>query len=96
MPTFTVAVRGTKFRPPEAQEIAAHLGPLEPVTLEPEPFNEHDPNAIKVIARGEFIGYLQKNMAVFLAARLDGETQAYASENIDQWSGLRFIEVTVE
>lgn len=95
MPTFTVAIRGTKFRPSEAREVAGNLSPHQNVTLEPDPSNDHDPNAIKIIAQDQFIGYVQKDMAAVLASRLDGLTEAYVSENTDPQSGLYLIEVTI-
>lgn len=97
MPTFTVAIRGTKFRPPEAREVARSLTPHEVVTIEPDPDNEFDPNALKIIARGQFIGYVQKDMAEHLAARLDGPTEAYVSEHKDVGTKdeLYLIEITV-
>lgn len=96
MSTFTVAIRGIKFRPPEAKEVARNLTPHEVVTIEPDPLNEYDPNALKIIARGQFIGFVQKDMAEHIAPRLEGETEAYVSEHRDgSKDDLYLIEITV-
>lgn len=95
MPTFTVAIKGTKFRPPEAREVARNLSPHQVVTLVPDPENEFDSNAIKIMVKDQFIGFVQKDMAAVLAARIDGEAVGYVSENADPNSGLYLVEVTV-
>lgn len=95
MPTFIVAIRGIKFRPLEAREVARNLSPHEVVIIRPDPLNEYDPNALAIIANNEvFIGFVQKDMAKVIAPRLDGDTLGFVSENIDP-TGLRFIEITV-
>jgi hypothetical protein len=97
MPTYTVAIRGTKFRPPEAREVAKHLTPHESVLLEPEPKNPYDENAIKIIVKDQFIGFVQADIAAVLSPILQGADHglaAYVSEERDT-SGLHFIEVTV-
>lgn len=96
MPTFTVAIRGNKFRPAAAKEAARNLSPHEVVIIRPDPTNEHDPNALKIIANNEvFIGFVQRDMAAVIAARLDGDTLGFVSEHSDPQSGLYLIEVTV-
>lgn len=100
MPTFTVRLMGTKFRPPEAREVASNLKPHENVTLVAEPENEYDRNAIRVEVHGEFIGYVQKDMAAALQQYIfwtpDGQEPltGYVSEDRDQ-AGLHLIEVSV-
>jgi hypothetical protein len=95
MPTFTVRLMGTKFRPREAREIASHLQPNDPVTLEAEPDNAYDPCAIKVIAQGEFIGYVQKDMAQVLHPYAFEPMTAYVSENMDAKGEYHLIEVVI-
>lgn len=97
MPTFTVAIRGNKFRPAAAKEAARNLSPHEVVIIRPDPTNEFDPNALMIIANNDiFIGFVQKDMAAVMAARLDGEdTLGFVSEHSDPSSGLYLIEVTI-
>ena len=57
-------LNGATFRPAECQTIVAALQPGDRVTLEPEPTNAYDPNAVKVIfALGAHIGYVAKEAA---------------------------------
>lgn len=77
-------VRGIRFRPEEARAEAASLLIGDIVTLEPEPDNKHDQNAVKVYANGVWIGYVQKELSEMVAL-----SQArYASVNfIDKQAG---------
>lgn len=53
------------------QEIIARMKEGDPVWLEQEPYNRHDPNAIRVCRNnGEKIGYLNRMLAYHLASRL--------------------------
>jgi hypothetical protein len=94
MPTYTVQIRGVKFRPREAREIANNLTPNETVRLEAEPDNPYDPCAIQVIAQGEFIGYVQKDMAKVLHPYTYEPMTAYVSEMKDM-EGRHYIEVVI-
>lgn len=69
-------VRGTSFRPASAKAVAAALQPGEIVQLDPEPTNPYDPSAVRVIARGEFIGYVQKELSADVTELLGGPTIA--------------------
>lgn len=51
---------GANFRPKEAKEIVRDLAKNQAVTLQPEPYNEYDSNAIKILCLGEFIGYVAR------------------------------------
>lgn len=42
-----------------------------PVTLEPEPTNEYDPNAVKVLIAGVMVGYIGKNNCAACKRRLE-------------------------
>jgi hypothetical protein len=45
--------------------------PGEPLELRRDPANEHDPNAIAVLAGGEQVGWVPRELAEELAAELD-------------------------
>lgn len=72
-------VVGVNFRPAEAKEAIKTLSIGDTVELEAEPENPYDPNAVKVIAFGCFVGYLakQNNGPVALAL---SEEQSYNAE----------------
>ena len=75
-PTFNeVLCVGMHFRGEEAKELASALLPDDELTLEREPFNMHDENAIKVSLREHWIGYIQRQTAAFLASYMDEGTQ---------------------
>jgi hypothetical protein len=46
--------------------------PGRPLALRRDPGNEHDPNAIMVLAGGELIGFVPRELAAELAGELDG------------------------
>jgi hypothetical protein len=60
---FIFKVAGTTFRPDAVKKVADKLGRgTQPyVKLEKEPDNPYDPKAVKVIADGEFIGYVPQS-----------------------------------
>lgn len=95
MPTFTVRLMGTKFRPSEAREVAKALAPHENVTLVPERDNQYDPHAIKIEARGQFIGYVQRDMAAVLYPYAWEPMTAYVSEEKDAKGEFNLIEVVI-
>lgn len=68
-PTFEAELRGVSFRPIEAKAVVKDLVVGDPLKLEPDPKNEYDPNAIKVIEinSGEFIGFVAAEVAVDMA-----------------------------
>lgn len=70
---FHVRLVGTRYRPIEAQIVAANLADGEALHLEREPLNPHDENAIKVYARKQFIGYVASGSAAEIAPILDTE-----------------------
>ena len=64
---------GNKFRPAGAQAVFNQLAVGDEVFLELEPTNEHDPFAVKVLARGNHIGYVPRDAsAVVHALGVDG------------------------
>ena len=74
-----VRVVGMHFRGSHAKEYAANLEEgFSGLTLEREPDNKYDANAIKVMAPGEepwHLGYIEADVAAYLAFDLDeGQT----------------------
>lgn len=51
---------GANFRPASAKAVVRDLAKNESVQLQPEPYNEYDSNAVKILAHGEFIGYVAR------------------------------------
>lgn len=70
---FESVLRGNAHRPLEAKEVAHNLEDGARLTLEREPHNQHDPNAIKVIEpeSEQFIGYVAKEHAEEIAKHMD-------------------------
>lgn len=62
---------GTQFRPIEAQKVYNALDAGDEITLEREPDNQYDSNAVAVYAFGVHIGYIPRTMNSELAAALD-------------------------
>lgn len=61
---FTSPIQGVKFRPKHIREVVANLKKGEELSLEAEPHNEYDSNAIRIInADGDFLGYVEKGTA---------------------------------
>jgi HIRAN domain len=52
-------------------EIADAAAPGRPLEIRRDPANEHDPNAIMVLAAGELIGFVPRETAAELAPELD-------------------------
>ena len=67
MPTHTSFIAGTKHRGADAYVRA--LEPETPVALEPEPTNQYDPNAVKVLHEGKHIGYVPRDLSAEIAKR---------------------------
>lgn len=70
---FEVILRGVNFRPLSAKEIVNRLVEGDGLELEREPFNQYDPNAIKVLdpESKEHLGYVSKEHAVEIAPLMD-------------------------
>ena len=70
---YEALLRGTNFRPIEAKVRVQELTEGHVLTLEREPYNEHDSNAIKVIDPESeiFLGYVAKEVACELAPEMD-------------------------
>lgn len=59
--TFYSKVNGTTFA--NSQELIKTLQPEEPLELIPEPTNKFDKNAIKIVYKGQKLGYLPRDTA---------------------------------
>jgi hypothetical protein len=77
MPNFEAMLRGVSFRPIEAKAIVVKLQENDELTLEREPENEFDTNAIRVLhpPSGEFLGFVAKEIAADIAPLMDRGTQ---------------------
>lgn len=62
-------VAGARFQAAALASDAA--GPGRPLELRRDPDNEHDPNAIAVLAGGEQVGWVPREVAAELAPELD-------------------------
>jgi hypothetical protein len=60
-----VSVAGVRYRP------EAPVEPGQPLELQRDPKNEHDANAIMVLAGGALIGFVPRELAAELAPQLD-------------------------
>jgi hypothetical protein len=85
--TITAPIRGNHFRPASAKTVYNELEWDEELSLEPEPENQYDENAIKVLARGEHVGYVGKEFA----AELSG-----ANLISGKYEGSGMMEITYE
>lgn len=79
---FFSALMGANFRGAEIRDLVAALPIGTEFTLERDPNNEYDANAIKVIYSAEdenhFVGFVAKEVAEELAPLLDGSFTATA------------------
>ena len=97
----TTTLAGCNFRPSEARAACKALEVGEALTLEADPFNKYDSNAIKVLTidphgeEGHFIGFVAKaDNSTISAALLRGEE--LAAEVIAFESSIKpIIEITL-
>lgn len=64
----TTYVAGAKFRPQAEQVHLAGLEPGAPLALEPEPTNQYDPHAIKIVHDGHHVGYVPRDLSQEVSA----------------------------
>jgi hypothetical protein len=62
-------VAGARFQAAALEREAA--APGRPLELRRDPYNEHDPNAVAVLAGGEQIGWVPRELASEVAPELD-------------------------
>jgi hypothetical protein len=65
---------GMKWR--KMESFVASMPEGEPIELHRDAGNEHDPNAVKVLMRGKFVGFVKATEAVSLARMMDRHDQA--------------------
>jgi hypothetical protein len=89
-------VAGARFQPVALEGDAA--APGRPLALRRDPHNEHDPNAVAVLAGGEQVGWVPRELAVEIAPALDaGEPwsavvlREHRPSPRDQRSGLTML-----
>ena len=68
MPHKETYLAGVAYRSKEARAIADALAEGDELTLELEPSNEHDPDAVAVFREGVHIGYITSYHATEIAA----------------------------
>ena len=73
-------VVGMHFRPEGAKQIAASLEPGDSVTLQREPGNPHDENAIMVLVEDFHIGYIEREDAAWIAPHADEDGAVLTGE----------------
>lgn len=66
-----VKLVGAYHRGPEAEAMTEALLPGDELSLEREPANQYDPNAIKVLLRETHLGYVARQTAAFMALYMD-------------------------
>jgi hypothetical protein len=63
-------VAGVQFRP-NYKEAVKKIEEGDAATLEAEPTNKFDPNAVKIVCKGFFIGYVPKKFSSDISAFLE-------------------------
>lgn len=69
--TFQAASVGAQFRPAGTKDLIRSLAIGDELTLEREPENAYDANAIKVLHDTTHIGYIEASVAADLAHLID-------------------------
>lgn len=89
MPSVNSFIVGAGFRK-HAVALILTLREGETVTLQREPHNPHDPNAVAVYVRGGWhVGYLPREHAVRVAQMLDSGEYAVSAKYAGYGMGLR-------
>ena len=67
------------------------------ITLEREPNNKYDPNAIKVMADGKQIGYIGKDYSSLLAPMIDNEFRKFSAtlKDCGEYKNRPYCEITI-
>lgn len=75
---YKAVMNGANFRPASAKEVLKTLTIGDQLTLERDPQNPYHSNAVKVIEpeSGEFIGFVEKDVAEAIAPILDDGLEA--------------------
>lgn len=87
---LTMALVGTKFRGPEIIALVNSLSTGTPLVLEPEPENEYDPSAVKVLTEdGTHIGYVNAKQTHQLAGISTWPLPATLLHDENTWPMIR-------
>lgn len=70
---LTFPLMGASFRPAEAKAVLRSLQPGDTVTLDPDLQNEYDPAAVRVLAKGQHIGFLPRGSLAIYNRLVDGD-----------------------
>jgi hypothetical protein len=99
--SYITKLQGVSFRPAEVKETLKLIGDEDSaefieVILEPEPSNQYDPNAVKILFDGTFMGYVEKKIAADIAAAIS-EGAAYTA-SISGWAShiVPFISIVFD
>ena len=65
------SLNGVQFRDASVKEVVRELNVDDELTLERDPENAYDTNAIKVLQDSIFLGFVEKDVAAEIADRLD-------------------------
>jgi hypothetical protein len=68
---YIAQLNGINFRPRECRDEAASLELNSVLSLEREPENAFDTNAIKVMSKGFHVGYVERGVASFISPLID-------------------------
>lgn len=87
-------IRGLRFCGPEACNVVSMLQPGDPIGLDRDASNEHDSNAVRLLAQGTWIGYVQADLAVIVAEYLDNGRlpRAWVSDR-NMPNGVPYVEI---
>lgn len=84
MPTFShTKLVGTSYRGADAKLLVAQLAKGDTVELELEPDNEYDSNAIKVMIGDCHVGYIDRDVAAYLAPYLEEDDITVTATVVD-------------
>lgn len=89
MAKFLSDIAGIRYRPISAQVRVAQLTFGERLYLEPEPTNDHDPNAVRILTEDRvFVGYVQRKFSEAVAEAIAAGDPILAVSN---HSGLTIL-----
>lgn len=66
-------IAGVQFRPTSSQKLLKELEVGDELTLELEPTNQYDANAVKIISGEEHLGYVPKKFSAEVSAMIEVE-----------------------
>jgi hypothetical protein len=87
MQNIITTLAGLSYRPAEAKQAVDELEIGDPITLERDPGNEYDFNAVQIIVDEVFIGFIPKADNSEIASHLDAGKPYTAY--VAGWAGTR-------